>query len=88
MCLKPDSTSKARFAELPLYLRLIGQEGDVDLRQGLDGFGSPTLHHLVEQRVGAGCNIDTNEHSCHISTVVMHAVEKEPRRSEEQHRHF
>lgn len=40
--------------QLHIYLRLIGQEGDVDLRQGLDGFGSPTLHQLVEQGIRAG----------------------------------
>lgn len=38
------------------YLRLVGQEGDVDLRQSLDDFRSTALHHLVEQRIGAGCN--------------------------------
>lgn len=37
------------------YLRLVGQEGDVDLRQGLDDFGRPTLHQLVEEWIRAGC---------------------------------
>lgn len=39
---------------LVAYLRLIGQEGDVDLRQSLDGFGSTALHQLIEQRIRAG----------------------------------
>lgn len=40
--------------QLHIHLRLIGQEGDVDLRQGLDGFGSPTLHQLIKQGIRAG----------------------------------
>lgn len=31
-----------------VYLRLVGQECDVDLRQSLDGFRGTTLHQLVE----------------------------------------
>lgn len=43
-----------QYAWLDVYLRLVGQEGDVDLRQCLDGFGSAALHQLVEQRIRAG----------------------------------
>lgn len=42
------------YTQLDIYLRLVGQEGDVDLRQSLDGLGSAALHQLVEQRIGAG----------------------------------
>lgn len=48
------SQPKDHFAQLSIYLRLVGQEGDVDLCQSLDGFGRTALHQLVEQRIRAG----------------------------------
>lgn len=75
VCLKLHSTGEVQFAGLQLYLRLIGQEGDVDLCQGLNGFGSPTLHHFIEQRVGAGCKQRNN---CFIltSNILLPVGEK------------
>lgn len=35
-------------AQLDIYLRLVGQEGDVDLRQSLGDFGSAALYQLIE----------------------------------------
>lgn len=54
--------TRDHYAQLDIYLRLVGQEGDVDLRQSLDGFGSTALHQLVEQRIRAGwkCEIVKN----------------------------
>lgn len=51
----PEQQSSPSHKQLDIYLRLVGQEGDVDLRQSLDGFGSATLRQLVEERIRAGC---------------------------------
>lgn len=40
--------------QLDIYLRLVGQEGDVDLRQSLGDFGSAAFYQLIEERIGAG----------------------------------
>lgn len=40
--------------QLDVYLRLVGQEGDVDLCQSLGDFGSAAFYHLIEERIGAG----------------------------------
>lgn len=44
---------KHAFLHFIMHLRLVGQEGDVDLRQSLDDFGSPALHQLIKERIGA-----------------------------------
>lgn len=41
-------------AQPDIYLRLVGQEGDVDLRQSLGDFGSAAFYQLIEERIGAG----------------------------------
>lgn len=41
-------------AQLDIYLRLVGQEGDVNLRQSLGDFGSAAFYQLIEERIGAG----------------------------------
>lgn len=40
-------------ARLDIYLRLVGQEGNVDLRQSLGDFGSTAFHKLIEKRIRA-----------------------------------
>ena len=39
---------------LDVHLRLVGQEGDIDLRQSLGGFGSAALNQLIEERIRTG----------------------------------
>lgn len=57
--------STPAFHHRPVYLRLIGQEGDVDLRQSLDEFGSSALHHFIKQRIGAGWKAEKQETVTH-----------------------
>lgn len=62
-------TACAHSARLDVYLRLVGQEGDVDLRQSLGDFGSAAFHQLIEERIGAGWRSRKNQNYWHKETV-------------------
>lgn len=65
--------SHLKLSTLPSYLRFVGQKSDVDLSQGLHGFGGSGFGQKSKQGIWNCCSHSHNNgnNSYHVDTNVM-----------------